>query len=831
MSQIKFRRDLKKLNFILVFLFLIALCSNRAKAGVNFSVNFDNGLDAQSAIGSELAYTDGTLPSLVTGYGDKGKAVKNTYGTTLKYSSSNLNQSADTINFKFQLPFNLTGDIGRGKITQGYSKIDVSTSSNYVYIADNSSDQIIRASMDGQNWDRLGGHGTGDGKFNFWWSGDVSVDSSTEFLYISDAGNSRIIKTKFDGSSWQAFSTGDRSPTHIHYDSDNDFIYYNDSNNSQLVKSKLDGSSLTTLSWDGIADYVTDIFYDPIDDFIYFSDSSLNRIGRVKIDGSELSTLGSEGSGIENFNLPYSISYFNEYIYVCDEDNHRIVKTKIDGTDWTTLGSSGIGEGKFNDAISLTYNSINDFIYILDEPYRYGGNDMLIKTKIDGEGWEGFGTQGTGTIMEADDFIYDKQNDNIYFSANSAQIIRSKKDGTGWQSIGSYGNNSEILNFLYLTGLDINNSTGDIYALDHYTNYLYKINPDGTLASKYKGPEGEGLSVPRGLSYDSSTDYLYTGDMDHHRIAKTKIDGTGWTTYGSYGSGIGQFISPIHVYHDKVSDYTYVSDYDNERVARFKFSEGNSSWEELDTSTYYAWGGPGFVVKDGTDSIFIGGSDNKIEKLNMDGTLEGEFVTTSWPGNPEYPYPVFYDNSDNTLYVSDSYNIYHCTESGEYIETITADPEKVLFKTSGDKPFEVTVSAYNGKFGLSLNKYELPISLSSTQTMTSGSWHDMKISFNRSTGTADVYLDNENIISQEELTSSQIKAMSNIGDYIYIGSDPNDPNRTFPGAIDDLTFGAASAPTTSITPTVTASSTPSPTAANLIILPETGTRNKKAFKY
>lgn len=817
---------MKRFAYLFLILLLILILAPDAKASITFFANFDNGLNAQS--GAEpTAYNDAIPPALVAGFGGSGKAVQNTYGTTLKYKTSNLNSSADTISFKFQLPFNLAGDREKAKITQGYSKIDVSSSTHYIYIADVSSDQIIRASINGDGWGRLGSHGTGDGNFNFGWSSDVSVDPNTEYLYVSDHSNSRIIKTKFDGSGWTTYETTGRTPSHITYDPSSDYVFYYDDANDEIVKEKFGGASSTTLDVSGLIDsYLTDFTYDTNTEYLYISD--FYKIVRVKIDGSGLSDYGSEGSGANQFDMAYSIDFYDDYLYVCDENNGRMVKTKFGGTGWTTYGSSGIGEGKFNDPLSLAYDQATDDIYVLDTPYRYGGNDLLIRTKIDGSNWASYATQGTGVIQEADSMYYDHDNQNFYIAGHTAQFFKTKKDGTGWQTFGEYDNSGAPYKFLYLTGVDVDPESGDVYGLDHYTNYIYKMNPDNDTWEKYSGPPGFGLSVPRGLSFDQNTDFIYVGDMDHGRIIKTKIDGSGWIGYGTSGSGIGQFDHPLNVFHDDVNDYTYVSDYSNNRITRFKFGVGDASWQEIDTSAYFAWGGPEFVVDEGTDIVYTHSGTNQIVKLDMNGTEIDSFSTTggNWPSGIEWATPVFYDQVDDTLYLDDSYNIYHCTTTGEYLETITANPEKVLFKTDGAKPFELSLSAYNGKFGLSLNKYNLPISLSAAQTMTQGSWHDISITFDRSVGSASVFLDGDStpIIQETGLGSG-----SEIGTYFYLGSDHDDPNRTFPGAIDDLAFGINPISTTSPSAS-SATPTPSSSASKipvLTILPETGSARSK----
>ena len=820
---------MKKTTWLLVALFLIGVVYLQpAKAAVDFSVNFDNGYNANLASIDATAQTDGTFPALVTGYGGTGKAIQNTYGTTIKYKASNLNNQNDSIFFKFQLPFNLSGDQSNGKIAEGYSKIDESSTTKYIYIADNTSNQIIRASMDGAGWQTLGGYGAtgGDGKFNFCYNGGVSVDPADDTLYIADSCNNRIVKTKMDGSAWQTYETTGHQPGDISYDPTSGFIYYQDVANSEIVRVKFGGADLTSFSYSDFSSYLTDIFYDSVTNKIYFTDAGNNNIGRVNVDGSNPETFGSEGSDVGQFESPYSLSVSNGFIYVSDENNHRLVKTKFDGSGWQSFGSVGNTQGHFTDALNLAYDPTSDFIYVLDNMNHTDPSNYLIKTKIDGTGWTGYATQGIGVIDSFDSMVYDHATGNFYFAGYASSVISTKKDGTGWQTIGQSSNAGAPYDFLYLTGMDIDPTTKDIYALDHYYNKILKFNMAQNVWQTYGGPDGpptRDFSNPRGLTFDPATNLFYAGDTAHNRIVETKMDGSVWQNYGSYGSGVGQFKGPMWVYYDKITDYIYVSDSDNSRVDRFKMDIGDASWQEVDTSAYGPYGGIPFIVQPGTDSIFVTNSDGTgIVKLNMNtSAVENTFDTSSYPGNPSYLTPAYYDTADNTMFLKGANDIYHVTATGTFIEEISARPDKVLLKSSGNNPFEVGLSAYTGKFSLSLNKYDQPIYFTPTQTMTQGSWHSLKVDFNRTAGTVSLYLDGSTTpaISQSGISSQSFKTMADIGSYIYIGSDPSDPNKTFPGAIDDLAFGVNPSSGSS-TPTPVASATTTPPAMS--VLPKTG---------
>ena len=83
----------------------------------------------------------------------------------------------------------------------------------------------------------------------------------------------------------------------------------------------------------------------------------------------------------------------------------------------------------------------------------------------------------------------------------------------------------------------------------------------GTGVGQFKSPRGK-------IAYDNTTGYLIIGDTGNHRIVKTKMDGTGWTTFGSYGTGINQFDHPETIIKEPLTDYFYVLDTYNTRIVK-----------------------------------------------------------------------------------------------------------------------------------------------------------------------------------------------------------------------------------------------------------------------
>ena len=145
------------------------------------------------------------------------------------------------------------------------------------------------------------------------------------------------------------------------------------------------------------------------------------------------------------------------------------------------------------------------------------------------------------------------------------------------------------------------------------------------------GSAGSGngqFNGPMGVSVDSEGN-VYVVDSNNNRIQKFDSDGTYLTKWGSYGSGNGQFRSTFGVSVDSAGN-VYVSDYNNNRIQKFD-SDG----------TY-------------------------LTKWGSYGTGNGEF---------RYQYGVSVDSARN-VYVADTYN--HRIQVFEPVPVVNAGPDATI---------------------------------------------------------------------------------------------------------------------------------------------------------
>jgi hypothetical protein len=220
-------------------------------------------------------------------------------------------------------------------------------------------------------------------------------------------------------------------------------------------------------------------------------------------------------------------------------------------------------------------------------------------------------------------------------------------------------------NYSSSKGIDIILNSGDLKL--HYGKGLLVADIDNHRIVKTMmgggewatyGSVGSGtgqFNRPCSISYDINTGYIYIADAENHRIVKTKINGSGWTTYGSFGAGTGQFKSPMGIFFDNSTGYVYVTDHHNGRIVKTMMD--GSGW-----TTYGSWGsGVGQFMKPyGIDydssSEFIYVSDqlnHRIVKTKINGsgwTTNGSYGFGK--GNFNWNTGISYDRDTEYVYVT-----------------------------------------------------------------------------------------------------------------------------------------------------------------------------------
>jgi DNA-binding beta-propeller fold protein YncE len=207
----------------------------------------------------------------------------------------------------------------------------------------------------------------------------------------------------------------------------------------------------------------------------------------------------------------------------------------------------------------------------------------------------------------------------------NGRIQKFSPAGAFVTTIGTEGNHSESSR---LSGVAIDRA-GHIYVADAGNHRVQKLAPNGTFGAEWKEPE-LGFYGPRRIGIGSD-DSVYVVDQGHTRVIRFSPDGAVLSTWGSKGTGDGQFDDPTSVAVDSTTNKVYVADPINRRIQIF-----DSNGKFLAKWSVPEWGQP-----QGFEDL---GVDTKTGRLyassaNMDSILvfdlNGKRVGSLTPKPPE----------------------------------------------------------------------------------------------------------------------------------------------------------------------------------------------------
>jgi len=211
-------------------------------------------------------------------------------------------------------------------------------------------------------------------------------------------------------------------------------------------------------------------------------------------------------------------------------------------------------------------------------------------------------------------------------------------------------------------GLHWSRRSGNLLVADSHYQQLLVYSPSGELLKKILGTLGEGNLGPFQYVADVAEDTdgnLYVtefGNEEQARVRKLTAEGSHIATWGTHGSGPGQFLRPRGV---AVSDNgeLYVADSSNHRIQVF----------DLNGKLLRYWGSSGtgpdqmqypYDVALGTSGVVYVAEfgNNRVHKFTTDGKNLGVWGTAGRePGFLNQPWGVIVDRAGR-LYVLDSYN-------------------------------------------------------------------------------------------------------------------------------------------------------------------------------
>jgi DNA-binding beta-propeller fold protein YncE len=179
--------------------------------------------------------------------------------------------------------------------------------------------------------------------------------------------------------------------------------------------------------------------------------------------------------------------------------------------------------------------------------------------------FEGGKGAGKGEFDSPIGIAVDPSGNILVADTNNGRIEKFSSTGAFLSIIGMKGSGHGQLE--EPNGIAVDHA-GNIYVAEVGSNHrVQKLAPDGTFIAEWKGPD-LGFYGPRRIAIGPD-DSIYVVDQGHTRIVKFSPDGHVLSSWGSKGSGDGQFNDPTSVAVDSTSGKVYIADPINKRIHVF----------------------------------------------------------------------------------------------------------------------------------------------------------------------------------------------------------------------------------------------------------------------
>jgi DNA-binding beta-propeller fold protein YncE len=274
---------------------------------------------------------------------------------------------------------------------------------------------------------------------------------------------------------------------------------------------------------------------------------------------------------------------------------------------------------------------------------------------------------GNGQFQRVHDVEVDPSEKYLYTTdrdGNRVQVF--DKNGTFLFKLGSKGLGDGQFNVPYSAYVD---SKGDVWISDRGNHRIQEFDSKGNFLFKFGNTDGHPSSAPgkfdnpRQVAVDKEVKFLYVVDSKNNRIEKFYTNGTFVKSWGSKGTGDGQFDLPISLVIDSKGNII-VNDLGNSHIQKFdtngkfimKFGStgtGDGQFSQME-----------HIALDKFDNIYVndpqsgpsGSGNPRVQKFDSN----GHFIT-KWgsygSGDGQFVDPEHLAiDSDGFVYVTDRHN-------------------------------------------------------------------------------------------------------------------------------------------------------------------------------
>ncbi len=219
-----------------------------------------------------------------------------------------------------------------------------------------------------------------------------------------------------------------------------------------------------------------------------------------------------------------------------------------------------------------------------------------------------------------------------------------------------------VLRFPEAVALD---AGGDIYVADQLGYVVQKFSAAGAFEAQWGSfGGGHGQFGPiGGLASDAAGD-VYVVDSSHNRIEKFTSEGAFITSWGHAGSALGDFNFGSSQNYTQppgggiavAGNYVYVADSGNDRMERFNLEGGEAMTWGTHGSGPGEFSYPRAVAANESEVIVSDDDNHRLEQFTPNGAFEAAFGTAgTGPGQFGFPYGVALDAAGE-VFVADDIN-------------------------------------------------------------------------------------------------------------------------------------------------------------------------------
>jgi DNA-binding beta-propeller fold protein YncE len=271
---------------------------------------------------------------------------------------------------------------------------------------------------------------------------------------------------------------------------------------------------------------------------------------------------GSYGtSGESKFNLPWGIAVDeNANVYVADSGNDRIQKFSSTGEFLLEWGQRGVADLEFHEPSGIAA-SPTGHIYVADSR-----NNRIQKFTSLGEHRLTWGTVGLGDgqFERPQGIAVSQTGGALYIVESQTNRVQEFADATyirtfDFPDLGAFEARGGAVD-----------ADGNVYMVNYSGGLVYRLAGDGSIAQTFGSPgSGNGqFSGPYDVAVGADGN-LFVVDRGNNRIQVLDKNGAFIAAWGGFGAGDGEFKQPMAIDLDADGN-AYVTDLGNARVQKFR---------------------------------------------------------------------------------------------------------------------------------------------------------------------------------------------------------------------------------------------------------------------